>query len=130
MRAERALRRARPVVAHEDGTVSCDRLPGPADEDSGISIEYRRSAPQEISRRDFLAMRARDRARMARLHPVLRGLTEERTLVRVRIEFVMAIPLGDPLPSPQVEAIESAALAISGPAQLMPGSRISVGFAR
>ncbi len=110
-------RKRRIVELHADGTVTCWR---PA------SFSVRRSTPDLISVADFAAMRARDRERAAAAHPSLRVLTMERTLVRVRIEFAMALPLGSSLPSPTLEAVESAALAIAGPVELLPGSRVSV----
>ncbi len=57
-------------------------------------------------------------------------MSDERVMVRVEIMFVMALPPGSVLPSPQMEAIDSAALAIAGPVDILPGSKISVSRAR
>ena len=123
-RAADSPRPRRPsVVVHDDGTVTCPRL-------SGDVVQHLRTTPGEISQRDFTALRASDRCLLARSFPVLRSLTSERTLARVQIDFVIELPLGSPLPSPQLEAVDSAALAIAGPVVILPGSRISVGATR
>ncbi len=111
----------RPPVIHADGTVTCWRI------DLG---NYDRVVPESITAEMFALMRPSDRRRLAGYFPVLRALTTERSLVRVRIDFVMALPLGSILPSPQMEAVDSAALAIAGPVEIMPRSKISVGFYR
>lgn len=109
------------VEVHGDGTVTCWR-PGEG--------RLRRSGGPGVSSVDLSAMTVADRERVVAAHPRLRRLTRDRTLVRVRLSFVVALPLGSALPSPTMEAIESAALAVAGPAEILPGSRISVGRAR
>lgn len=53
-------------------------------------------------------------------------MTSHKTLIRVRIEFVMEIP-GDEVPSATREAIDAAALAISGPPfHVLPGASVTV----
>lgn len=102
---------------HEDGTVTCWRVE---------SREHARTDPSEITRRSFARLRVSDRERLASRFPALRDLTEDRTLVRVSIEFVLVLPLGFEIPSPQEEAVSSAALAIAGPAEILPNARIFV----
>jgi hypothetical protein len=67
-----------------------------------------------------------DRERLAARFEILRALTEDRTMVRVKIEFVVALPLGSEIPDPQVEAVSSAALAIFGPCEFLGSSKVSV----
>ncbi len=53
-------------------------------------------------------------------------MTSHKTIVRVRIEFVMEIP-GYEVPSATREAIDAAALAISGPPfHVLPGASVIV----
>lgn len=111
------MKKRRRVELHGDGTVTCWRP------DSG---RFFRSDGASLSARDLSAMTRVDRERVVATHPQLRAVTQERTLVRVQLSFVVALPLGSALPSPTVEAIESAALAVAGPVQILPGSRISV----
>jgi hypothetical protein len=50
---------------------------------------------------------------------------------RVRLDFTVELPPGSPMPTPTTEAVDSAALAMSGPPiDILPGSRISVSVAR
>lgn len=51
--------------------------------------------------------------------------------VRVEMDFVLALPAGSPLPSPQIEAVDAAALCIAGgPVPILPRARVSVRLAR
>jgi hypothetical protein len=53
--------------------------------------------------------------------------TIDRVMVFVEIRFSMALPPGSEVPSPQTEAIVSAALAIVGPCfEIVPGSTVIV----
>lgn len=46
---------------------------------------------------------------------------------RVSIDFVIASPSSEEIyPTPTVEAVESAALAIAGPCKILPGSRVVI----
>jgi hypothetical protein len=106
----------RPEI-HEDGTVTCWRVE---------TREYARTHPREISVDSFARISVADRERLAARFEILRSLTTERTMVRVRIDFVVPLPLGSEIPDPQIEAVSSAALAIFGPSEISPDPRISV----
>jgi hypothetical protein len=114
------------VELHEDGTVTCWR---PALRQVRRGEVVMSSGGWGLTARDLAAMRRIDRERVVAAHPELRALTSERTLVRARLDFVIALPLGSALPSPTIEAVEAAALAIAGPTKILPGARVAVGRA-
>ena len=53
-------------------------------------------------------------------------MSDDRVRVMVEIKFVLDLPPGSEVPSPQHDAVISAALAIAGPCEIMPGSSVSV----
>lgn len=106
-----------PEIHEEDGTITCWHVE---------TRRLERTVPDQITPDSFARLRVSDRERLAGRFPCLRSLSEGRTMVRVRIEFVLALPLGSEVPSPQTEAVSSAALAIAGPVEILDGSRISV----
>lgn len=105
------------IILHADGTITCWRV---------ATGDVRRTPHSEVSADDVRVMRTFDRERFAGAYPMIRTLVPDRTLCRVRMNFVLVLPLGESLPSPTLEAIEAAALAIAGPVRIAPRSRISV----
>ncbi len=107
----------RPVIIHGDGTVTCWRT---------SAREHQRTPYAQVSMEDVRAMGRFGLELFARAYPRIRAALTERTLARVRMGFVLELPLGETIPSPTLEAIDAAALAIAGPVSIAPGSRISV----
>ena len=108
------------IILHDDGTITCWRT---------SARGLRRTPYDQVSMADVRLMRRRDLESFARACPRIRGSLSDRTHARVRMSFVLELPLGESIPSPTLEAVDAAALAVAGPVRILPGARISVGRA-